>query len=443
MWTGKVVWSEGLFLRPQHFQQQERHLLTLVEHRCAPLAPFPWGFTEIKLDEQALGLGKVAITSARGVLPDGTPFDIAADDDPPPALDFPEAAKNQVVMLTLPLRRRAADEVDAQDHRESLARYAVGEYEARDNNAEASGTAPVRVGKLRLRLALQSEPLDAYACLGLLRVVERRPDGRLLLDEDFIPPCLDCQAGRTLAGYITEIRGLLHHRGDELAALVTGRAQSGVAEVADFLLLQCVNRSEPLFAHLETVAGLHPEPLFRICVQLAGDLATFVHGDKRTSSFPAYRHDDLHATFAPVIEDLRRSLSVVLERNALPIPLEERQYGLRVARVADRQLFRNANFILAVNARVPAEVLRQRFPGQVKIGPVEKIRDLVNLQLPGVMVHALPVVPRQIPFHAGYSYFELERGTDLWKQLENASGMALHVAGDFPELVLELWAIRG
>ncbi len=143
------------------------------------------------------------------------------------------------------------------------------------------------------------------------------------------------------------------------------------------------------------------------------------------------------------MDDLRRSLSLVIERNAIPIPLEERQYGLRVARVPDRQLFRNANFVLAAGARVPAETLRQRLPTQVKIGPVEKIRDLVNLQLPGILIHAMPVAPRQIPYHAGVSYFELEQGNELWKQLEGSGGMAIHVAGDFPELTLELWAIRG
>ena len=111
------------------------------------------------------------------------------------------------------------------------------------------------------------------------------------------------------------------------------------------------------------------------------------------------------------MDDLRSSLSIVLERNALAIPLEERQYGLRVARVPDRQLFRTANFILAASAKVAAESLRQRFPSQVKIGPVEKIRDLVNLQLPGILIQALPVVPRQIPHHTGFSYFELDRGT--------------------------------
>ncbi|HTS54434.1 MAG TPA: type VI secretion system baseplate subunit TssK, partial [Burkholderiales bacterium] len=188
---------------------------------------------------------------------------------------------------------------------------------------------------------------------------------------------------------------------------------------------------------------LHPESLFQLCLALAGDLATFTHADKRPGEFPAYQHDDLQASFAPLIGDIRRSLSLVIERNAISIPLEERQYGLRVARVPDRQLFRNANFVLAAGARVPVETLRQRLPMQAKIGPVERIRDLVNLQLPGILIHPMPVAPRQIPYHAGLSYFELEQGNELWKQLEASGGMALHIAGDFPELTLELWAIRG
>jgi type VI secretion system protein ImpJ len=443
MWNKKVVWSEGMFLRPQHFQQQERHLSNLVELRAAPLRPYPWGFAELKLDEQLLSVGKIAIVSACGVFPDGMPFRIPADDEPPLPLDVADGTKNQEVVLALPLRRPALEEVDPEDRKESLARYTVQEHEARDVNAGASSEALLQVGKLRLRLQLGSEPLEAYTRLGVARVVERRPDGRLLLDEDFAPPCLDCRAARPLAGFLTELRGLLHHRGEELASVVTGRAQSGVAEVADFLLLQCVNRAQPLLAHLESISGVHPELLFEVCVALAGDLATFAHSDKRPSTFPPYRHDDLHGTFAPVIEDLRESLRLVIQRNALKIPLEDRQHGVRVARVSDRQLFRNANFVLAANARVGAEALRQRLPTQVKIGPVEKIRDLVNLALPGISIHPLPVVPRQIPFYTGFSYFELDRGTELWKQLDASAGMAIFVAGEFPELTLELWAIRG
>ena len=99
-------------------------------------------------------------------------------------------------------------------------------------------------------------------------------------------------------------------------------------------------------------------------------------------------------------------------------------------------------FILAARADVPAEELRRRFPAQLKVGPVEKIRDLVNLQLPGVPVNAVPTAPRQIPYHAGFGYFELDQSNELWVQLKTSGGIAMHVAGEFPGLVLEFWAIR-
>jgi type VI secretion system protein ImpJ len=134
---------------------------------------------------------------------------------------------------------------------------------------------------------------------------------------------------------------------------------------------------------------------------------------------------------------------MVLEQSAIAIELQDRKYGVRVAIIPDQELLRNAGFVLAVNAQMPAEALRVRFPTQVKIGPVERIRDLVNLQLPGIGLRALPVAPRQIPFHAGFNYFELERGGELWKQLERSGGLAMHIAGEFPGIELEFWAIRG
>jgi type VI secretion system protein ImpJ len=83
------------------------------------------------------------------------------------------------------------------------------------------------------------------------------------------------------------------------------------------------------------------------------------------------------------------------------------------------------------------------FPMQSKIGPVEKIKDLVNLQLPGIALRALPVAPRQIPYHTGFAYFGLDQSADLWAQLRGSGGIAVHVSGSFPGLAMELWAVRG
>ena len=443
-WNSKVIWSEGLFLQPQHFQQHDRYLERHVEGRTRPLLGYSWGSVRLDLDRAALTLGKVQITAAQGVFPDGTPFDFPAEDSPPIAFDIPEDLKDEVIVLAVPVRRPGAEETDFNDNTEhSLTRFSVGELEVKDSNASGSDASVVQVGRLRMRLMRKRDITDAYTTLGVVQVVERRADNQVLLSKTYIPPMLHSTSDPVLASYIRELHGLLHQRGEALAARLSQLGRGGVAEIADFLLLQTVNRWEPLFAHLANHPLLHPERLYAVCVQLAGDLASFNTTNTRAPTFTEYQHDNLEATFQPVIAALRRSLSMVLEQTAIPIELQDRRYGVKVAVIADLELVKSASFVLAVAAQVPTEILRSRFPTQVKIGPVERIRDLVNLQLPGIPLHALPVAPRQIPFHAGSNYFELERGGDLWKQLERSGGLAMHIGGEFPGLELEFWAIRG
>jgi type VI secretion system protein ImpJ len=273
--------------------------------------------------------------------------------------------------------------------------------------------------------------------------MERRADNLVSLNRTYIPPVLDVAADASLAGYLRDIHGLLHQRGEALATQLTHPGRGGVAEIADFLFLQTINRHEPLFAHLNGLPLLHPERLFALLLALAGDLATFSHEGRRPVGFPDYRHDDLEVSFRPLIEDLRHAFSMQIEQTAIPIELQERKFGVRVAVIPDLELLKNASFVFAVNAQMPPDALRTRFPTQATIGPTERIRDLVNLHLPGIPVRPLPVAPRQIPFHAGFNYFELERGGDLWKQLERSGGLAMHIAGDFPGLEIEFWGIRG
>src|SRR5678816_708273 len=63
----RVVWSEGLFLQPQHFQQQDRYFERYIETRCHPLVPYSWGFTEIEFERDFLKIGKVGLRRLTGV----------------------------------------------------------------------------------------------------------------------------------------------------------------------------------------------------------------------------------------------------------------------------------------------------------------------------------------------------------------------------------------
>ena len=442
-WNNKTVWSEGMFLQPQHFQQHDRYLEKQLEGRTAPLLGYCWGFSHIELDAAALMLGKIQLTTARGIFPDGTPFDFPHQDSPPMPLDINIDSKDEVIVLALPLRRAGTDETDLDNNQDKkLTRFIADETEVVDSNTQAENTAFLQVGQLRLKLMYKQDITDAYTVLGVVQVTERLTNNQLVLKKPFAPPMLHLGSDATLAGYLQELCGLLHPRGEALASRIAQPGRGGVAEIADFLLLQTINRYEPLFNHLATAPMLHPERLFSTCLHLAGDLETFNDKNRRPPKYPEYQHDALTQSFIPLMEYLRRSLSMVLEQGAIAIELQERKYNVRVAIIPDQSLLKSASFVLAVNAQLPAETLRTQFPAQVKIGPVESIRDLVNLALPGMALNALPVAPRQIPFHVGFNYFEIEQENEMWKQLESSGGLAIHIAGDFPGLELEFWAVR-
>jgi type VI secretion system protein ImpJ len=58
-------------------------------------------------------------------------------------------------------------------------------------------------------------------------------------------------------------------------------------------------------------------------------------------------------------------------------------------------------------------------------------------------MQSMPVPPRQIPFNAGFVYYEIAQGGPLWDMVMKHGGIGLHVAGEFPSLQLQLWGIRG
>lgn len=440
--NNRTVWAEGMFLRPQHFQQHDRYIETLVKERCGGLTPYDWGVKTIRVDQRQLAMGKFALAECSGIFPDGTPFKLPEDDDLPLPIDIPTDVQNNIVYISLPIRQPGTIEIDTDQNRHNLARFHAAECEVSDHNTGTNTTSPILVGKLHTSLLLERQERSGHACIGVARIVESRVDKNVILDEGYIPPSLDCNAVPVLQGFIKELLGLLHTRGEALAGRASEAGRGGVAEIADYMLLQMINRFEPLFEHLPNVSALHPENFYRTALQLVGELSTFCKPNKRPVSFPVYRHDDLQMTFAKIMSELRELLSSVLEQNAIPIPLTPPKYGIRGAKVPDPNLLKDAVFVLAANAQVSKEQLRMNFPTQVKIGPVEHIQQLVRSALPGISIHPLPVAPRQIPYHAGFAYFELNKQSDLWKQMYQSGGFAIHIGGEFPGLELEFWAIK-
>lgn len=438
----RVVWSQGMFILPQHFQQHDRYLENLVDGRCLGLRPYDWGLYSFAIDHHLLKIGKFGLTECRGIFPDGTPFYLPEDDQLPLPLDIPEGIQDELVYLALPVKREDGADTDSERSPDSLARFRMREREATDSNSGADGRAPLQIGGLKTRFLLGRDDRSGFSCIGLGRILEIRANKEAELDGRYIPTNVNCLAAPVLSAFLREAHGILNTRGEMLARDLITPGHGGVGEINDFLVLQLINRYQPLIKHFSGLTGLHPEDFYRALVQLVGELSTFFRDETRPIGFPAYDHDDLQNTFFPLMEELRDLLIKDRMRRAIQIPLSRPKAGVYVGRLPDVNLLDNAVFVLAAKAQVSSEVLRKNFPDQVKIGPFEEIRQLVASHLRGIPTEPLPVAPKEIPYRTGFTYFELNKHCEHWSRMHTSGGFAIWIGGDFPELTMELWAIR-
>lgn len=438
----KVVWTEGMFLRPHHFQRAESYLQAQIREWGGVQRAWLWGFLDIELDDAMLRQGCIALSYASGLLPDGTFFQFRDARQGPAPLAVPDNLTDQKVVLALPARRGGREEVIFSDEKASLARFMAFEQDVEDDNALSVGEATVQFGRPRLTLMLESDLTAEWTAIGVASIAEKRSDNAVRLDNSYIPPMLNGIHHPHINAMLNDLHGLLAQRSQQIGGRLRQPGRFNTSELIEFTLLALVNRHLGHLTHLKTQPLVHPESLWNSWLPFAAELTTWTPRRGPEGALPVYDHDDLAGCFGKLLLLLRQGLSQVLEDNAIQLPLIERSHGLNIATVPDSHMVRDFGFVLAVKASVPGEMLQTHFPAQMKVAPVNKIRDLVQLHLPGLTLRAMPVAPPQIPWHAGYNYFEVEKGGELWNDMEKSGAFALHLAGEFPGLEMAFWAVR-
>ncbi len=463
----RVAWYEGMYLAPHHFQAQRRQHEATVARTLEAVFPFAWGVTAAALDPGALANGTLALAHARGLLPDGTPFDVPeADPAPAPvalAERFSPVRDAHVVHLVLPAWRSGAANV-ADVEAASGALHGSGpngtspdggasdpRYQAvtRDVADEASGrdAAPVRFAVKRLRLALDGEVPEGAVSVPVGRVA-RDGAGRFVVDVEYVPPCLTYSASARLVGLLRTVIGMLEAKGAALAATLptasspaTGGEPSAYAgnELATRWLLHAVRSAEAPLRHLAAVRHVHPERLWLELVRLAGALCTFSL-TASAGELPAYAHDDLTGCFGALERHLRAHLDVVVAASAVIIPLRAVSDILHAAVVPDPRCFAaGARWFLGVSAALPAAELSARVPQLIKACASKYVLELVRRAYPGMAVDHVPAAPAGLAPRPGLAYFELALAGPCAKGLQDTREIGVYVPADaLPGAALEL-----
>ena len=299
----KVMWQEGMLMRPHHFQQQQRYNDYLDNQRFRAMNDLSWGFTELTLNNELLAQGKIMIDSASGTLPDGTVFSIPDQDalpDPLHPQNFPDE-RSRNIYLALPVASDVRNEIS--DGRR-IGRYRLNYADVRDLHSEEGDARTLTLGQLTPRIMSGAEDMSAYITLPLCRISDRHADGSLTLDDDFIPSCQNIQVSKKLRVYLKEVQGAIGGRASDLANRIGSPAQSGIADVAEFMMLQLLNRNQTRFTHRARRSQLHPEDFYLDLAGLLGELMTFTEPSRLPCPLDVYDHHDLTKTFKTLLPGL-------------------------------------------------------------------------------------------------------------------------------------------
>ena len=247
--SSRVIWHEGMPLKPHHFQQHDRYIHSIVTQRPNSYGMYAWGLTKIVIDESLLQHGKIAVKECSGCFPDGTIFNFPHEDFPPAPLEVDKTCKDTQVFLCIPMTQYGMPNTSISVDKVENTRYRGVSTTVVDQNIDNGTAEEIHVAKLNMKLMLEHEAREYYSCISILKIKEVSPDNAIILDQAFIPPCISVHGIQRLRGIMEEISGLTHNRGEVLSQQLNEIRKCGTSELTDYFILQFINAYDVQFEH--------------------------------------------------------------------------------------------------------------------------------------------------------------------------------------------------
>ncbi|MEK8085505.1 type VI secretion system baseplate subunit TssK [Aquabacterium sp. A3] len=448
--SSKILWGEGLFLRPQHFQQQDAyHEARLAQMRSA-LHPYAWGVRHVKIDTDALHNGVLRLTELQMVTPDGDLFNAPFEDELPPPValntldEMPGHPGMWVFHVAMaPLRAQGSNMSASASEADTAMRYYRAPAQTPDMFTDAV-TAEVMVLRKSARLMPEQAPRSHLVSMPLLRVKKTATGGHEL-DGRFVPPCVSIQASPALVLHLRRLMDVLQAKVEALYGLHREPSKNVIefrsGDVASFWLLHTASTAFAGLSHLLKHQALHPERLFQRLLELAGALLTFSK-NHQLADLPSYDHQQPGPCFQRLDQIIRDLLETVISTRYFSIVLQESVPSFHQGRLDSEQVQAHTQLYLGVSAALSPSELVETVPLRFKVGAPDDVEKLVLSAMPGVkLVHA-PQVPAAVPVKPGSFYFTLEAKGPLYERMLQAQAITLYAPSGMPDLRLELIAVN-
>ncbi len=444
-----------MLLTPQHFQQQDNFCEYLFSQCVSSFSPFGWGLSAIQINREGLANNQFILQKCAGIFPNGLPFNIPEDDEPPTYRSieghFESSALSQDVFLALAMKRPGSSNVRLESgETPHPVRYQARVARVADE-ITGENEQELAFAGMNLKILFGDEASSDFETIKIAEL-KRTEQGLIALKETYVPPLISFSASQYLSDMVIRLLEILHAKSASLAETRGQRTRSlaefTTGEVTNFWMLHTVNSYIPWFEHFSKVRKAHPEQLFLVMSQLAGELATF-STDITPRDLPLYNHLALSQAFIKLDESIQKLLKIQPLAGAVQIPLKQESESKFAAQIIEDQLLIGSQIFLAAKGEVPEQELIGKLPGQTKITSIDKIESLLGLALPGVPLIPVPIPPSPLRIKLGYHFFRLESkgGEEIqvhWNAVRDSRSLAIYVINPkrFGDLKLELWSIR-
>lgn len=441
----RVVWSEGMYIGPHHFQAQSRYFEDSTQFVTASLRRDYYGFLACEMNAEALRNGTLALVEARGIFPDGLLFKMPEADPLPPARPiaeiFPADRDRLTVYLSIQPRKAMGINCALNENAATGVRFTAQTETVRDD-VNGTDEKPLRVGRKNITLALENELAADAIRLPVARIL-RSGSGRFVFDPAFIPPVLEMSASQHLMNLTQRLIEILEEKSAILArnrSSNAGRTGYSTGEVAAFWFLHAVNSGLAPLRHMFFSTHGHPEELYLEMARLAGALCTFTL-EHHPRSIPAYEHEQPDKCFDPLDKLIRLLLETVQPTNVIVIPLTFAGDYLHFGTVTDQRCLGRSTWVFTIRSNIGAAELMRKTPELIKVCSEEFVKKLVSRALPGLTLSHLPIPPRAISASVETQYFQVSKTGPCWDHIVATRRVGAYVPGEFTSPEIELLVV--
>ncbi|MFC4931157.1 type VI secretion system baseplate subunit TssK [Massilia sp. GCM10023247] len=438
----KLLWGEGLFLRPQHFQQQDRYHEARLNQTARALHPYAWGVRRLGIDQEALRNDVLRIEALSLVFPDGELYRAPEGDALPHQVrlgNLPPATQSVTVHAALPAMKSYGDNCSEADAERDDARFVQADHDTQDLFTRAADASITYLRKT-VRLVFDTDALDAYDSFPLLRL-RRVATGGFEIDPAFLPPSVSIDGApglhnavaRLMEKLLAKVNALYGHMREPSRKVVEIRG----GDMSSFWLLHTASTGYAALSHYLNHPELHPERLFGDLLALAGGLMAYSRSYK-LEDLPAYSHLDPGPAFARLDEILRDLLDTVVSSRYFSIALSNDRPSYHLGALDSGKITAQTTLYLAVSADMPALQLVDAVPLRFKLGAPQDVDKFVLSALPGVKLIHAPQVPAALPIRPDTHYFLLENRGALYENMLKAQAISIYVPNGIRDLQLDL-----